>query len=79
MVGHDLSTYMWQFFSVSGGHKGQVQRCLYGAVDMSPKLSPVPEAGLYNSCVNLQAPAVHALGSALDKLYQTSRISHYNK
>lgn len=65
-----------QSFSVSGGYKVQIQRCLYRALEVSPKLSPVPEAGLYNSCEDLQGTAVCALESALDKLYQTLRISH---
>lgn len=61
-----------QSFSVSGGYKVQIQRCLYRALEVSPKLSPVPEAGLYNSCEDLQGTAV----CALDKLYQTLSISH---
>lgn len=61
-----------QSFSVSGGYKVQIQRCLYRALEVSPRLSPVPEAGLYNSCEDLQDTAVYAL----DKLYQTLRISH---
>lgn len=61
-----------QSFSVSGRYKVQIQRCLYRALEVSPKLSPVPEAGLYNSCEDLQGTAV----CALDKLYQTLRISH---
>lgn len=63
MVACDLSIYTcWQSFSVSGGYKVQIQRCLYRALEVSPKLSPVPEAGLYSSCEDLQATAVCALG-----------------
>lgn len=55
----------------------QIQRRVGRALQVSPKLCPVPEAGLCNSCENLQATTVCALrSSALHKLYQALKISH---